>query len=116
MSIGGCHKARTRGWLASPTLCDLSCVGKPMSDQNDLNAQFLQAVAESKQLPDKPDNMTLLKIYALYKQASSGDVTGERPGFADFVGRAKYDAWAGLQGLATDVAQQRYIDLIESLK
>ena len=60
--------------------------------------------------------MTLLKIYALYKQASRGDADGERPGFADMVGRAKWDAWNGLKGKSTDDAMQEYIDLIESLK
>jgi diazepam-binding inhibitor (GABA receptor modulator, acyl-CoA-binding protein) len=82
----------------------------------DLKAQFEQAVAESKQLPEKPDNMTLLKIYALYKQATAGDVEGKRPGFTDMVGRAKYDAWDGLKGKSSEEAMQEYIDLIESLK
>ena len=82
----------------------------------DLNASFEQAVAESTQLPEKPDNMTLLQIYALYKQATAGDVEGKRPGFTDMVGRAKFDAWAGLKGKSSDEAKQAYIDLIESLK
>ena len=73
-------------------------------------------MADSKSLPEKPDNMTLLKIYALYKQASRGDADGERPGFADMVGRAKWDAWNGLKGKSADDAMQDYIDLIESLK
>ena len=82
----------------------------------DLQARFDQAMADSKNLPEKPDNMTLLKIYALYKQASRGDADGERPGFADMVGRAKWDAWNGLKGKSTDAAMQDYIELIESLK
>jgi len=82
----------------------------------DLKATFEQAVADSKSLPEKPDNMTLLKIYALYKQASAGDVDGKRPGFADMVGRAKYDAWAAVKGKSADEAMQEYVDLIESLK
>jgi diazepam-binding inhibitor (GABA receptor modulator, acyl-CoA-binding protein) len=82
----------------------------------DLKSQFEQAVKDSKNLPDKPDNMTLLKIYALYKQASSGDVDGKRPGFSDMVGRAKWDAWNEAKGKTTDEAMQQYIDLIESLK
>ncbi|AVR95678.1 MULTISPECIES: acyl-CoA-binding protein [Telluria group] len=81
-----------------------------------LQAQFDQAMADSKNLPERPDNMTLLKIYALYKQGSAGDVTGERPGMTDFVNRAKYDAWAGLKGTSQEDAQQQYIDLIEELK
>jgi acyl-CoA-binding protein len=60
--------------------------------------------------------MTLLKIYALFKQGSSGDATGERPGFTDMVGRAKYDAWAALKGTSQDDAMQQYVDLIEDLK
>ena len=82
----------------------------------DLKAAFEKAVAESKQLPEKPDNMTLLKIYALYKQASAGDVDGKRPGFTDMVGRAKWDAWNELKGQSQDEARQAYIDLIEDLK
>ena len=82
----------------------------------DLKAQFETAVAESKQLPEKPDNMTLLKIYSLYKQATAGDVEGKRPGFTDMVGRAKWDAWNELKGKTSDEAMQEYIDLIEGLK
>ena len=81
-----------------------------------LKEQFEAAVAASKQLPERPDNMTLLKLYGLYKQGSAGDVEGSRPGFTDMVGRAKFDAWAGLKGISQDEAQQQYIDLIESLK
>ncbi len=81
-----------------------------------LQAQFEAAVAASKQLPEKPDNMTLLKIYALYKQATEGDVEGKRPGFTDMVGRAKYDAWAAVKGKSKDEAMQEYVDLIEDLK
>jgi acyl-CoA-binding protein len=82
----------------------------------DLKSQFEQAVKDSKALPEKPDNMTLLKIYALYKQASSGDVDGKRPGFSDMVGRAKWDAWNAIKGQTSEAAMQDYIDLIESLK
>ena len=81
-----------------------------------LQEQFIQAQAESKNLPERPDNMTLLKIYALYKQGSSGDVQGERPGMTDFVARAKFDAWDALKGTSQDEAMQQYIDLIEELK
>jgi acyl-CoA-binding protein len=81
-----------------------------------LKATFDAAVADSKKLPEKPDNMTLLKLYALYKQASEGDVEGKRPGFTDMVGRAKYDAWAAIKGKGGDDAMQEYVDLIESLK
>lgn len=82
----------------------------------DLKARFDAAVAASKTLPEKPDNQTLLKIYALYKQATVGDVDGKRPGFSDMVGRAKWDAWNELKGTAGESAQQDYIKLIESLK
>lgn len=82
----------------------------------DLKAAFAQAVTDSKSLAEKPDNMTMLKLYALYKQASSGDADGKRPGFADMVGRAKWDAWNGLKGRTNDEAMQDYVDLVESLK
>lgn len=83
---------------------------------SDLQTRFEKALADSKLLPAKPDNSTLLQIYALFKQGSVGDATGDRPGFTDFVGRAKFDAWAALKGKSKDEAQQGYIDLIESLK
>jgi len=83
---------------------------------SDLQAQFEAAVASSKSLRERPDNATLLKLYALFKQASDGDVEGRRPGFADMVGRAKYDAWAATKGMAAADAMQQYIALIEKLK
>ena len=81
-----------------------------------LKDQFEAAVADSKNLPERPDNMTLLKIYALYKQGSAGDVDGKRPGFTDMVARAKWDAWNELKGQSADEAKQAYIDLVEDLK
>jgi diazepam-binding inhibitor (GABA receptor modulating acyl-CoA-binding protein) len=82
----------------------------------DLKARFEQAVADSKSLPEKPDNMTLLQIYALYKQATSGDADTKQPGFTDLVGRAKWDAWNAQRGKSADDAMGDYIELIESLK
>ena len=82
----------------------------------DLKASFEKAVKESKELPEKPDNQTLLQIYSLYKQATEGDNAGKRPGFTDMVGRVKFDAWAGLKGKSNDEAMQEYVDLIASLK
>lgn len=80
-----------------------------------LQEQFAQAQLDSKNLPERPDNMTLLKIYALYKQATAGDVEGKRPGFGDLVGRAKWDAWNEVKGQGREQAMQAYVDLIESL-
>ena len=82
----------------------------------DLATQFAQALADSKTLTERPDNATLLKLYALYKQATDGDASGKRPGFTDMVGRAKFDAWAEIKGISKDDAMQQYVDLIESLK
>jgi len=81
----------------------------------DLKKQFEAAAANSKNLNERPDNATLLKIYALYKQGSAGDNTEKKPGFGDMVGRAKWDAWNSCKGMARDTAMQQYIDLIESL-
>ena len=83
---------------------------------SDLKAKFEQAVADSKDLPERPDNQTLLKLYALFKQASSGDVDGKRPGFTDMVGRAKWDAWNEMKGTSANDAMTQYVDLIEELK
>ena len=77
---------------------------------------FETAQADAQTLPSKPDNATLLKLYALYKQGTQGDVTGTRPGGFDFVGGAKYDAWAALQGKPSGEAQEEYVALVESLK
>ena len=81
----------------------------------DLKKKFETAAANSKNLSERPDNATMLKIYALYKQGSLGDVTDKKPGFTDMVGRAKWDAWNGLKGTKQDAAMQQYIDLIAEL-
>jgi acyl-CoA-binding protein len=82
----------------------------------DIQASFEAAVAASKTLSERPDTDTLLDLYALYKQATQGEVEGKRPGFADLVGRAKFDAWTALKGTAREEAMRRYIALVESLK
>ena len=82
---------------------------------SDLQARFEAAVAESLNLTERPDNMTLLKLYALYKQGSLGDNPDPRPGFSDMVGRAKWDAWNRLKGNPREDAMAQYIELIESL-
>ena len=81
----------------------------------DLEEKFKQMAQAVQGLPKRPDNDTLLKMYALYKQATSGDVSGRRPGFTDFVGQAKYDAWSKLKGMAKDKAMQEYIGVAQKL-
>lgn len=81
----------------------------------DLKTQFEAAVAGSKSLTERPDNATLLKIYALYKQATTGDNTEKKPGFTDMVGRAKWDAWNQCKGTSNDDAMQQYVDLMADL-
>ena len=83
---------------------------------SDLKASFEAAVANSKTLSERPDNATLLKLYALYKQATTGDVEGKRPGFTDMVGRAKYDAWATIKGTPSEEAMSDYVALVDSLQ
>jgi diazepam-binding inhibitor (GABA receptor modulating acyl-CoA-binding protein) len=82
---------------------------------SDLKAAFDQSVLDSKNLSERPDNATLLKLYALYKQGSTGDNTEPKPGFGDMVARAKWDAWSKLKGTAQDAAMQQYIDQIADL-
>ena len=82
---------------------------------NDLNSKFEAAVAASKTLKARPDNETLLKLYSLFKQATDGDVSGKRPGMLDMVGRAKYDAWAALQGTPAEAAMKDYVALVKKL-
>lgn len=82
----------------------------------DLQKQFDAAVAQSKELPTKPNNEELLQLYALFKQATEGDVTGERPGGFDFKAIAKYDAWSDVKGKAKEQAMKEYITLVDNLK
>jgi diazepam-binding inhibitor (GABA receptor modulator, acyl-CoA-binding protein) len=83
---------------------------------SELSSRFEAAAEEAKALPQRPSNDVLLKLYALYKQSTTGDVSGKRPGFTDMVGRAKYDAWADRKGLTQEEAMQAYIDLVEEMK
>ena len=85
-----------------------------MSDE--LNTRFEAAVKRSTELSEKPGPATLLRIYALYKQATQGDASGERPGITDFLARTKWDAWAALKGMAGDEAKTNYAALIDSLE
>ncbi len=78
--------------------------------------QFEKAAEEVKKLARRPDNDTLLKLYAFYKQATQGDVSGRRPGFTDFAGQAKYDAWCKVKGMPAQTAIQEYIALVKKLK
>ena len=81
----------------------------------DLKAKFEQAAVDVKGLSSRPSNDTLLKLYALYKHGSQGDVTGKRPGRLAIKDRAKYDAWADVKGKSKDGAMQEYVDLVNSL-
>ena len=82
----------------------------------DLKSSFEQASKDIQTLTERPDNDTLLRLYGLYKQGSEGDVKGDKPGFFDFVGTAKYEAWGKLKGMSQDAAQQQYVDLVKKLK
>lgn len=81
----------------------------------DLSAQFEQAAKDAKSLPERPDNDTLLTLYALYKQGSEGDVNGPKPGFFDFVGTAKHEAWGKLAGTPPEEAMKKYVALVKRL-
>jgi len=82
---------------------------------SDLKASFEKAAKDVQGLSERPDNDTLLRLYALYKQGSEGDVSGPKPGFFDFVGTAKYEAWAKLSGTSQDDAMKKYVDLVKKL-
>lgn len=81
----------------------------------DLKSQFESAVEKSKNLTKRPSNEELLQLYALFKQSTEGDVTGDRPGGFDFKGIAKYDAWAEIKGKSKDQAMTDYVALVEKL-
>jgi acyl-CoA-binding protein len=77
--------------------------------------KFDQAAVAVKKLKHRPDNDDLLELYALYKQATEGDVSGKQPGVFDVVNRAKYDRWAKKKGTSADAAMKSYIKLVERL-
>jgi acyl-CoA-binding protein len=81
----------------------------------DLKEQFQQAAKDVMSLSERPDNDTMLRLYALYKQGSDGDVSGPRPGFFDFVGTAKYEAWEKLAGTSQEEAMRKYVDAVKKL-
>ena len=82
----------------------------------ELNEQFKDASERVNALPERPSNDDLLALYGLYKQATEGDVTGERPGGFDFKAIAKYDAWQEVKGLSSEEAKQRYVALVDRLE
>jgi acyl-CoA-binding protein len=82
---------------------------------SDLQTRFKRAQQDVNALAQRPDNATLLRLYALYKQATAGDATGETPGSLDFVRRAKYEAWDELSGTTEAEAMQQYVDLVSTL-
>src|SRR5207344_3545072 len=81
----------------------------------DLKDQFQKAAKAVMNLAERPDNDTMLRLYALYKQGSEGDVKGPKPGFFDFVGTAKYEAWEKLAGTSPDDAMKKYVDAVKKL-
>ena len=81
-----------------------------------IESAFTTALADVEELPERPSNEDLLKLYALYKQSTVGDVAGDRPGMMEFVQRAKFDAWALLEGTSQEDAMQGYVDAVEELK
>lgn len=83
---------------------------------DDPRTRFEHAAEEVQHLDRRPDNATLLRLYALYKQATAGDVAGKRPGVLDPRGRAKHDAWAQLAGMDPEAAMEQYAALVEELK
>jgi acyl-CoA-binding protein len=83
---------------------------------SELHQQFERAQHDVTELSERPGNLTLLRLYALYKQASEGDAGSDKPGMTDVVGRYKHDAWSALKGTSQDAAKQQYVELVESLK
>jgi len=83
---------------------------------SDLEKRFAQAQQDVNSLPSRPDNDTMLKLYALFKQATKGDAAGDPPGGFDFIARLKFDAWAAMKGTPANDAMQQYVELVESLR
>lgn len=82
---------------------------------DDLKSRFEQAAKDVKKLTTRPGDDDLLELYALYKQATEGDAEGAKPGFFDFVARAKFEAWEGLAGTSAKDAMTRYVKKVKAL-
>jgi len=129
-TIGPHHQATQAGRPAQPSASSiffeagarapgLSSPFQRLIQENtmsDLQARFDQAQIDVKQLAERPSNMTLLRLYALFKQGSEGDAHGDKPGMTDFVGRYKFEAWETLKGTGRDEAKEKYIALVEELR
>jgi len=81
----------------------------------DLKEKFENASEEVMNLEERPSNEELLTLYSFYKQGTEGDVSGKRPGMMNLKGRAKYDAWAKLEGMNSDEAMSKYVELVDTL-
>lgn len=81
-----------------------------------LAEQFKSAQDDIQKLSERPDNETLLELYSFYKQATEGDVIGDKPSAFDFKARAKYEAWEARKGMKPEVAMKAYVRLVEHLK
>jgi acyl-CoA-binding protein len=118
-----CRRARTEGFFgfsaANGAARRLSshfyAHSLPGDTMSDLQARFDQALIDVKTLSERPNNMTLLRLYALYKQGAEGDAHGDKPGMTDFVGRYKFEAWEALKGTSQDDAKQKYVELVGEL-
>ena len=105
-------------WFADEVEREDAFFGAPSAQADgpsQLEAEFEEAAAASKMLKSAPDNDTLLALYSLFKQAGSGDVSGERPGALDMINRAKFDAWAGRKGTSREDAMKAYVELVSRL-
>jgi acyl-CoA-binding protein len=104
--------------ILCPTVTNGFNTSKKDPDMSDLKTRFDEAVnyIQNAEGDFKPSNELKLEFYALYKQATEGDVSGKRPGMMDFVGRAKYDAWEKVKGTSSEEAMQKYIDKLEAVK
>jgi diazepam-binding inhibitor (GABA receptor modulator, acyl-CoA-binding protein) len=107
--------AAATGKSAARPAARSAATGQESAGSGDLKSRFEAAAAAAKQTKQRPDNATMLKLYSYYKQATEGDVRGDRPGGFDFVGGAKYDAWAKLKGTSRDDAMNNYIKQVERL-
>jgi diazepam-binding inhibitor (GABA receptor modulator, acyl-CoA-binding protein) len=107
--------AATKKAAAKSVAAKAPAASKAAPGADDLKGRFAAAAAAAKQTKKRPDNATLLKLYSFYKQATDGDVQGDRPGGFDFVGGAKHDAWAKLKGMSREDAMTQYIKQVERL-
>ncbi|XP_078115110.1 acyl-CoA-binding domain-containing protein 6 [Sander vitreus] len=84
-------------------------------DGEGLEQEFESAADRVRDLVQTASRDQLLYLYARYKQAKVGKCNTQKPGFFDFEGQRKWQAWKQLGDMEADQAMQEYISCVNVL-